>query len=283
MNNPFLDAVRAHYPDLTRGQREVVDSLVRNPEWLAFSTAMEIAQGAGVSESTVIRLAYALGYRSFAEMRDEAKRFLASQRTRYAFSHAAGQLPGGTGVLARVMENDGRLVRQTLEQTSPESFEGAVGLMAKARHIYVAGARSSYAVAVFLSHTLQTLLGRTTLLEVDRNHFLHDLMEMGSETVLVAIAFPRYTGSTIRIADYAVQHGCPVVGITDNVASPLARRSTVVLTAAIDSPAATDSYVGALSLVTALLTAVALHHKDEVDQHLTRIEKVYADWNVTQT
>lgn len=283
MSNPFLNAVLTHYPQLTKGQRQVVDSLVRHPELLAFSTAMNIGRRAGVSESTVIRLAYALGYPSFAAMQDEARGLLSLQRTRYAFSHAAEELPGGAGVLARVMGNDAQLVRQTLEQTSPESFEKAVSLMTNARHIYVAGARSSYAVAVFLAYTLRTLLGRTTLLEVDRPHFLHDLVELTPETVLVAVAFPRYTESTIRIAEYAARQGCPVIGITDNVTSPLARRSTVVLTASVQSPAATDSYVGALSLVTALLTATALHEKEEVDHRLARIEEVYADWNDIHT
>lgn len=283
MKHPFLDAVQQHYRDLTRGQRQAADSLVRDPEPLAFSTAMDIGRSAGVSESTIIRLAYALGYRSFAEMQDEARRMLASQRTMYRFSHAAEESPGGTGVLARVMQNDARLVRQTLEQTAPESFEQAVSLMVHARHIYVAGARSSHAVAVFMAHTLRTLLGRTILLEVDRPHFLHDLVGLTPDTVLVAIAFPRYTESTLRIADYAGRQGCPVIGITDNVASPLARHATVVLTTAIDSPAATDSYVGALSLATALLTAAALHHKEEVDRHLGRIEQVYAEWNAASS
>ncbi|MFZ5823084.1 MAG: MurR/RpiR family transcriptional regulator [Bacillota bacterium] len=283
MSHPFLDAVQNHYSDLTRGQRQVADSLVRNPELLAFSTALDIGRTAGVSESTVIRLAYALGYRSFAEMQGEARQVLSAQRTRYAFSHAAEELPRGSSVLARVMENDARLVRQTLDQTSPESFERAVSLIVNARHIYVAGARSSYAVAVFLAYTLRTLLGRATLLEVDRIHFMHDLVGLTPEAVLLAIAFPRYTGSTVRIAEYAGRQNCPIVAITDNIASPLARQSNVVLTAAIDSPAATDSYVGALSLATTLLTAAALHHKQEVDRHLSRIEQVYADWNAVHT
>lgn len=282
MKNPFLDSVQRHYSELTRGQRQVADSLIRDPGLLAFSTAMDIGKAAGVSESTVIRLASALGYRCFADMQDEARRTLSAQRTMNRFSHAAQESPGGAGVLARVMENDAWLVRQTLEQNSQEGFEHAVSLMENARHIYVAGARSSYAVAVFLAHTLRTLLGRTTLLEADRIHFLHDLVELSQATVLVAIAFPRYTGSTLRIAEYASRKGCPVIGITDNVASPLAQRSNVVLTAAIDSPAATDSYVGALSLATALLTAAALHHREEVDGHLARIEQVYADWNAVR-
>lgn len=277
--NPILNAVQKHYANLTRGQQLAADTLLRDPELLAFSTAMDIGRTAGVSESTVIRLAYGLGYKSFAEMQEEARRALSSKRTLEAFSHAAEELPGGAGVLSRVMENDTRLVRQTLEQTSAESFGEAVGLMANARHIYVAGARSSHAVALFLAHTLRTLLGRTTLLEVDRPHFLHDLAGLTPDSVLVAIAFPRYTDSTVRIAAYARRQGCPVVSITDSIASPLARRSTVVLTAAIDSPAATDSYVGAISLVTALLTATALQHKEVVDRHLDRIEQVYADWN----
>lgn len=279
MINPVLEAVQKHYTNLTRRQQQVANSLERNPELLVFSTAMDIAREAGVSESTVIRLAYGLGYKSFAEMQEQARRALYSQRTLDTFSHAAEELSEGTGVLSRIMENDIRLVRQTLDQTSPESFEQAVDLMGNARHIYVAGARSSHAVALYLAHTLRTLLGRTTLLEVDRPHFLNDLVGLTPDSVLVAIAFPRYTNSTVRIAEYALRQGCPVVGVTDTMASPLARRSTVFFTTAIDSPAATDSYVGALSLVTALLTATALKHKEVVDRHLARVEQVYTDWN----
>jgi DNA-binding MurR/RpiR family transcriptional regulator len=282
MNNSFLERVKSRYVELTRGHRQVVDRLTQEPKLLAFATAAEIGREAGVSESTVIRLAYTLGYRSFVEMQDDARHTLAPQRTRDVLTRSVSEADSSIGVLSRVMEHDACLIKKTLEQVSVDAFEKAVNLLAQARHIYVAGARSSSGVAVFLAYILSTQLGTATLLEVDHPHFLQDLSGVRPDAVLVAVSFPRYTDSTLRIAEYATLQRCPVVAITDSPISPLARLAQVALWAAIDSPAATDSYVGPLSLATALLTGVALKRKDDVDKQLAHIEQVYADWGTTR-
>ncbi len=278
----FLERIQTRYPQLTKGQRKVVDRLIQQPQLLAFATSSEIGREAGVSESTVIRLAYALGYRSFVEMQNEARKALTAQRTRDILSRSATTVQAEQSVLDRVMGTDARLIEQTLAQLSRDAFQRAVDLLARAEHIYVAGARSSYGVAAFLAYTLRTQLGAATLLEPDHPHFFQDLSGMGPRTALVAISFPRYAESTLRLVGYAQRTECPVVGITDSPVSPVGYRATVTLTAPVDSPAATNSYTAPLSLLTALLTGVALKRKDEVDRQLTRIEQVYAEWDGKQ-
>lgn len=280
MNSPFLERVQKHNLKLSNGHRRVVECLVREPKLLAFATAAEIGRRAGVSESTVIRLAYALGYRGFAELQEETQGVWTPHLAQEIVSRAAIEFPGGTGVLTRVIEQDALLLRRTLELVSLESFEGAVELLATARHIYVVGGRASYAVARFLGHTLRTQLGSATFLEADHPDFLSNLSGLGPDTALVGVAFPRYSESTLRIVDYAVQHGCPVVGITDSPVSPLGRRAQVVLMAPVESPAATPSYVAPLSLATALITSVALRRKEDVERQLARIEQVHSEWRL---
>lgn len=93
------------------------------------------------------------------------------------------------------------------------------------------------------------------------------------------MAFPRYSESTLRIAEYARERGCPIVAITDSPVSPLGRGAEVVLTAAVDSQAAaTMSYAAPLSLTTALITGVALRRKEDVNRRLAHIEAVYSGW-----
>lgn len=277
-----MNRLQAQSASLTRGQLQVADYLVREPQILAFSTGAEIGRVAGVSESTVIRLAYSLGYRSFVEMQDEARGALTdgSQRTRALLDRSALESPGGEGVMKRVMEHDTYLIRQTMSRNSPETFAKAVELMVGARHIFLAGARSSYAVTAFFAYTLRLLLGNATLLEADRPYFLPDVADLNSDTVLVAIAFPRYSETTLRLAAYAQRLSCPVIAITDSQVSPLGLKADLVLTTPVDSPAATHSYAGPLSLCTALLTAVTLQDRTGADKRLARIEEVYTDWGI---
>lgn len=284
MNGWFLQRVRRNADKLTKRQVHVVDHLARDSRLLAFATGAEIGRAVGVSESTVIRLAQALGYRGFSDMQEEARALVAesAEFSRAQLIRSVTESPQGTGVLSRVMQRDRLLIQQSLDQNAPELFEDAVDLVARADQVYVMGVRSTHAVAAFFAYSLRLLLGNVRLVEPDQPGFLSEISGLGPNSVLVALAFPRYSDITLRMATFAAARGCPVLAITDSPVSPIALRARVTLTAPTDSPAATRSYTAALSLCTALVTAVAHRHKESADGRLAAVEQTYSDWDSTK-
>jgi DNA-binding MurR/RpiR family transcriptional regulator len=69
----FENLVKQKFNGLSAGQKKVAEYLIQNLEEAAFSTAFQIGRKVGVSETTVIRLSYALGFNGFSEMQEGFK------------------------------------------------------------------------------------------------------------------------------------------------------------------------------------------------------------------
>jgi DNA-binding MurR/RpiR family transcriptional regulator len=157
-------------------------------------------------------------------------------------------------------------------------FDRAVESISAAKRVFVTGARSSYGVAHFFWYTLRMQIGQATFLEANTPPFLADLAELGPDSVLVAVSFPRYSDTTLDIARYAKEHGCPIVAITNDPFVPLGRMAQVALITPTETVAATMSFAPVVGLMTALITGVAIHRRKQVDKRLTHLEQVHADW-----
>ena len=71
----IFDRIAQRRSDLSNSYKKVADYLEQNYEDAAFMSALQIAQGAGVSESVVIRFSRILNYSGFPEM----KRYLEAE------------------------------------------------------------------------------------------------------------------------------------------------------------------------------------------------------------
>ncbi|MCL5045473.1 MAG: MurR/RpiR family transcriptional regulator [Actinobacteria bacterium] len=259
----------------------MAEYLARNPEAPAFSSAAEIGRAVGVSEATVIRLAYAISYKGFSELQDSVRKTISEgRRTVGQYEKSYRRLGEGDGVLSRVIGHDIQNLRRTLDTLPEGDFNRAVELLEAAPAIFVTGARTAYTVAYHLALNLNNLIGNTTLLEYGNVHFYHHLARIKADSVVVGIGFPRYTDTTLRVFRYARERGSRVVAITDSPVSPLGRLADITLAAEISTPAATDSYTTALSLVTAVVTGVAIRAKDRVAGNLARLESAYSQWGM---
>lgn len=66
----FEQVVKEAFPHLSSGQKKVAQYLLDSLQEASFQTAAEIGRASGVSETTVIRLSYSLGFQSFSQMHD---------------------------------------------------------------------------------------------------------------------------------------------------------------------------------------------------------------------
>ncbi len=272
--------IRAKGPVLSDGQRAVADYILHEYERAAFLTAAKLGAKVGVSESTVVRFATALGYNGYPEMQQILQDIVRSKLTTVDRLLGSVNCLGDESVLSKVMQQDCDNIRNTLHETNPESFEQAITLLLGARRIYVSGLRSASSLAMFLSLCLNWALGNTQALVSGVEDWIEQLSKLGPEDVVVAISFPRYTRKTIDVADFAARRGAKVLAITDSVMSPLARHAEVVLTARSSIDSFVDSFAAPLSLINAILTAVGQRAKDQTVASLARLEGEWSRYRV---
>ena len=64
-NKQLINIIQAQYPRLSKGQKLIAQYIINNYDKVAFMTASKLGDTVGVSESTVVRFANALGYAGY--------------------------------------------------------------------------------------------------------------------------------------------------------------------------------------------------------------------------
>jgi len=260
---------------LSKGHRRIADYIAEHYEKAVFMTAAALGNACGVSESTVVRFAAAMGYEGYPELRETLASLVRQQLTseqRFAIASTIQE----RDVLATVLHNDEQNIRKTVEDLSQLDFDDVVGRLLAARRIYVMGLRSAAPLAQFMYHYLHQILDDVVLVHNTTGDVFEEIARIGERDVLVGISFPRYSARTLECMRFAKQNGAQVVGLTDGDMSPLHEVADVCLCASTDMASFVDSLAAPLSVINALVVSVGLHRREELAAHFKRLEGI---WN----
>lgn len=265
---------------LSKGHRRIAQFIVEHYDKAAFMTAGRLGDSVGVSESTVVRFASALGYAGYPQLQRALQelvshRLTANQRVEIATD---GIAPGQ--VLPSVLKSDMQNLRATLEAVDSAVFDDVVRRMLNAREIYVMGLRSAAPLAEFMRYYLNYIFDRVHLVSSGTTDVFEEIINLREEDVLVGISFPRYSSRTLEAMSFAQRCGAQVVAITDGPMSPLCAHADAVLYAHTDMASFVDSLAAPLSLINALLVALGLHRRDALTQHFRQLESIWDTYQV---
>ncbi|WP_167578007.1 MurR/RpiR family transcriptional regulator [Ammoniphilus sp. YIM 78166] len=272
MPNLLKERIRMHYASLTEGQKRVAEYLLKNSDELAMESAAEIGKKAGVSETTVIRFCYALGYEGFTEVQKERQRQLViSKSSLDTFVESKRILAKDPHFYAKVMEKDRENIAMLMRNIDEKQFEEAIRFLEEATDVLVAGLRASYPAALWLGFTLNILRGRTKTYRPDADNIFLLSSEMDPTWTVVVLSFHRYAKESLEIAKKAKERGAKVIAITDSLLAPVASHADVVLPLEIEQTSTIDITAPLFSVLNSLLSGYSLRNLDKVEQRM----KVY--------
>ena len=180
-----------------------------------------------------------------------------------------------------VFHSDMEKLRQTAENVSREEFKAAVEAILKAKRVYIMGVRSVAPLANFLCYYLNYMFNNVHVISgSSAGEMFERIVGVNSEDVVIAFSFPRYSASTTKGAKYCRSAGATVIGITDSKLSPLGSNSDHVLIAKSDMVSLVDSLVAPLSLVNALIVAIAARREKELSHRLSNLERIWEEYEV---
>ncbi len=283
MAKNLLHIIEEKRSGFSKGQRLIADYIINHYEKAAYMTASRLGHTVGVSESTVVRFAFELGYDGYPHMQRQLQEMIKNKLTAVQRIEVANEQIGNGEVLDKVLNLDIEKIRQTLEDTDREAFDGAVDAIVKARTVYVQGARSASTLARFIAFYFQLIFPDIRLIHTTSStETFEQIMRIGKDDVIIGISFPRYSTRTISALQYAKSQGAKVIAITDSADSPLAKASNYFLQASSDMASFVDSLVAPLSLINALIVAVGLKKSDELKDTFSRLERIWEDYDVYQ-
>ncbi len=281
MNKNLLVLMEERMPEFSKGQKRIARYILDHYDKAAYMTASRLGSIVEVSESTVVRFAIEVGFDGYPEMQRALQELIRTRLTAVQRVDVTNSLIGEDDVLDKVLGSDADKIRRTLDEIDRKSFDEAVEKIVAARSIYIIGVRSSSTLAGFLNFNFRMILDNVKFVQTTSgSEMFEQIMSIGPEDVLIAISFPRYSKRIINAVEYATGAGADVISITDSRQSPIAAGADQLLLARSDMVSFVDSLVAPLSIINAIIVAVARKKPDDVRERLEKLEHIWDEYDV---
>lgn len=281
MNKNLLVLMEERMPEFSKGQKRIARYILDHYDKAAYMTASRLGSIVEVSESTVVRFAIEVGFDGYPEMQRALQELIRTRLTAVQRVDVTNSLIGEDDVLDKVLGSDADKIRRTLDEIDRKSFGEAVDKIVSARSIYIIGVRSSSTLAGFLNFNFRMILDNVKFVQTTSgSEMFEQIMNIGPEDVLIAISFPRYSKRIINAVEYATGAGADVISITDSRQSPIAAGADQLLLARSDMVSFVDSLVAPLSIINAIIVAVARKKPDDVRERLEKLEHIWDEYDV---
>ncbi|WP_454004098.1 MurR/RpiR family transcriptional regulator [Alcaligenes sp. Marseille-Q7550] len=240
-------------PQFQVGARHLLDHADQVP----LLSMRQIAAQAGVQPATLLRLAQSLGYAGWGELKAVFTQALHGQGPRRYADQAREVVRNRhkpdrfDQTLAAQMDNLAAL--RDLNQARPPA---AVELLSRARRVYVAGFRASFAPAFALHYQYRLFRTTAALLRGDAGTLEMDLRALDKDDVLVLFGFAPYSQESVLAHRAARQAGARLLAICDSLLAPIALEADSTLLFGTDVPSFFPSGVAAQALVEVLVEHV---------------------------
>ena len=275
-NVDLLTRINQHYNSFSKGQKLLANYIIDNYDRAAFITASKMGRTVGVSESTVVRFAYALGYDGYPALQRSLQEMIRNRLTTVQRIQLTSDLSQDE-VLSTVLKSDISNIRSTIESVNTATFNTVIDHMLKARKIYVVGIKSAAPLAQFLGYYLNFILDDVCIVN---STVYETMLRISDKDMCIGISFPRYSSKAVEALSFARSKGAYVTAITDSMFSPIAELADSVLVARSDMASFADSLAAPLSLINALRVGAGLRRKDEVYERLDQLEGIWKSHKV---
>lgn len=264
---------------LSKSHRRIAEYIVTHYEKAVFMTAAALGKMVHVSESTVVRFAVALGYEGYPQLQHSLQELVRHRLTAAQRFEMTSEMQESE-VLPTVLKADMLNIRRTVEQIDAGAFAKVVTRLLQADAIYVLGLRSAAPLAQFFGYYLHFIFDDVRIVASGISDVFESISRIRKNDVLFGISFPRYSTRTLEAMRFAHESGAQVVSLTDGPMSPLHAEADICLSAHTDMASFVDSMVAPLSVINALLVALALKKKDELGRHFEKMEGIWDAYSV---
>jgi DNA-binding MurR/RpiR family transcriptional regulator len=233
----LIEKIAAAYDVLPRQLKRIATYIEQHRGRVMMDRVGEIAQACDVHPSAVVRFAKHFGFSGFSELQAIFRRAYTEQvapvqsyheRVRKLIKSNRGRLRGSE-IAREFIEGSRQGLDALAAGLEANAFDEALELLVKAKTIYIAGVRRSFAPASYLAYALQHTRKRVILAPGLGGMYREQISSIRRGDALVAISFLPYGRETQYCVRMAHHNQVGALVITDSQLSPLARFASVLL------------------------------------------------------
>ena len=271
------ERISKSYSGLSGKLQLAADYVAENPIDVATRSLRSVASTSGVSPATFSRLARALGYSDYEQMREDGR--AAMGRKMASFSERAHALRSGS------QPPEGRvyLHRQAaacianieyLDRDMPNAqLEAGVDALHKARSVLLVGSLGSSGFVDYFSYLTHWFSKTWQVAGRNGTTLAAAMARLGPQDAILALSKAPYARRTISALKAGKENGVATVLITDSHSSPaleFADHSFIVPT---ESPQFFSSYAATLVLIETIVTMLLTKSGPEAEDMIRDAEK----------
>ncbi len=276
----LMRVIQTSFHMLSKGQKIIAQYIMNNYDKAAFMTAAKLGEKVGVSESTVVRFANAIGYIGYPQLQKQLQEMVKTKLTTVQRIEMNSDYTNKDNILKNILKSDMENIRATMEEIDNENFERAVETISEAKSIYIIGLRSSTALSEFLGFYLNLIRDNVHVVTYTIGDIFEQLFRLNENDLVIAIGFPRYSSRTIKAFEYAKLRKAKTIAVTDSMLSPLCSYADHTLIAKSNMESFVDSIVAPMSVLNALIVAVGIKEKQNISTSFASLEEIWNKYNI---
>lgn len=273
----ILAEIRSSGPRLGAAEKRVAAVVLNNPDRAMRSSITELAEMAGTSEPTVLRLCRKIGLSGYMELRLCLASTLPSSGYILENVTASDSLPD---IFNKIMHSAKEALNATLNRLDLNLLEAAAQALAAAERIEFYGVGGSGVIARDAQHKFFRL-GVPCFVYDDPHMQVMSAALLSDTAVVVAISHSGATKDILETTAVARSAGARVIAITGEKKCPLARHCDIAIS--VDSTevalrlAPMTSRLVMLAVIDVLFVSTAMRHFNDVRGRLDKVKHALVD------
>ena len=270
----LIEKIAAAYESLPRQLKSIASYVEQHRSSVMVDRVSDIAQACNVHPSAVVRFSKHFGFSGFSEMQAIFRQAYTEQvapiqsyqqRVRKLITNSRSRLRG-SDIAREFIDGSRRGLDELASGLDTGAFNEALDLLVKAKAIYIAGVRRSFAAASYLAYALQHTRKRVILAPGLGGMHREQISSIRKGDALVAISFLPYGKETQYCVRMAHHNRAGTLIITDSQMSPLARFASVLLTVREGNAFGFRSLTNTMCLCQALFISLAYKLELNIEQ-----------------
>jgi DNA-binding MurR/RpiR family transcriptional regulator len=256
---PILDRISSRLDEMSPQMRVAATYLLENPGEIAVTSMRGLAEAAGVKPNTLVRLARAVGFAGYEELRAPFRQQAAGttlsfpDRARFLRSIDEGGRHGAmlADMAAAALTN----VETLFADLAADDLKKAAELIDRSRRTNVLGVGTARPLAENFAYVAGMAVDNITAIP-KLGLAIDDVARMGPDDVLLALTFSPFRAEIVEAVRRANENGVTVIAITDSWAAPIVGPATISFVVPDDSPLPFSSNIAAMALLETLIAFV---------------------------
>lgn len=275
------DLIRERQADLTAAERQVTSVLLDDSLINGLQSITRLAEDAGVSTPTVIRLARKLGFDGFPDLQNAIRDEVAAR-----FREPLAKLDAWRGglrhhIVSRFADAMAQNINRTLDRLDLAAFDQAAALLSDSgRRLFLLGGRITRSNAHYFYNHLQIIRPNVFLLDNSPSVWPQALLDMDDRSVLVVFDIRRYEADLARLAGIARGRGAETILFTDQWGSPIEKHAQICFRTMVEAPSSWDSTLAISFLTEALIAEVQSRAPQSSTERIGALERMLGQTRV---